>query len=168
MTGKERSAGIIFDLDGTLYRMSWILRPLLTLKVFPHILRLPRFLKIRSSFAGKEMGSRIELLNAISESLSSIEKISVQQAKSWILDTFYPAFVSTMPFFRNSRPDADMILSRLHEADVKLAVLSDYDSVKERLDGLGIRHSHFHIITSSEASGALKPSPKPLLEIASQ
>ncbi len=168
MNDKGKFAGVIFDLDGTLYRMSWILRPLLTLKVFPHILRLPRFMKIRGSFAGKEMGSRVELLDAISESLSRIEKISAQQAKIWILDTFYPAFVSTMPFFRNSRPDTDMVLSRLHEAGVKLAVLSDYDSVKDRLDGLGIQHSLFHTITSSEASGALKPSPKPLLEIASQ
>jgi HAD superfamily hydrolase (TIGR01549 family) len=72
-----------------------------------------------------------------------------------------------MNVFRGSRPVAT-ILESLNNAGIKLAVLSDYAQVEERLDGLGIAPSYFDLITSSETAGALKPSPKPFLDIASK
>lgn len=167
MSDEGRIAGVIFDLDGTLYRITWVMRPLLTMKILPHILRLPRFLKIRQRFAGKEMGSRDELLDAISEILARSEKIPASQAKNWILESFYPAFISVMSVFRGSRSVAT-ILESLKNAGIKLAVLSDYAQVEERMNGLGIAHSYFDLVTSSETAGALKPSPRPFLDIASK
>ena len=160
--------GIIFDLDGTLYQMKWFMKPLLTLKVLPGFLRLPRFMKIRGTFAGKDLESQSNLLTAICDSLSGTEKCSSQDIRNWITGIFYPAFVSIMPCFRGSRPGILQTLDALKKANVKLGVLSDYSSVGERLEGLGLSNSLFDTITSSESFGALKPSCRPFLSIASQ
>lgn len=159
--------GIVFDLDGTLYRMRWFFRPLLTCKVFPHCLRLPRFLKIRSTFAGVDMNSGENLMQALYENFSSNENCSTKEIQSWISDNFYPAFVSSMRYFRNSRPAINETLSVLKKKGYRLAVLSDYSKVNERLQLLNIEPSVFEILTSSETSGALKPAARPFLEVAS-
>lgn len=158
--------GVIFDLDGTLYRMQWYMRPLITVAVFPYCFRLPRFLKIRNRFAGKDLNSREQLLSEICRQMSLSEHLAEEEILKWILESFYPAFVKTMRFLRNSRPQLDQTLTTLKNSDIKLAVLSDYDHVKQRLENLSIRPELFHTVTSSEAAGALKPSARPFIEIA--
>ena len=160
--------GVIFDLDGTLYQMRWYLRPLLTIKIFPHILRLPRFLHERNKFAGLDMGSRPALMIAIGKALAIAEKADPDKMIEWIENQFYPSFLNVMPFFRDSRPKIDSTLIRLRDANMRMAVLSDYSLVKERVEKLGLNTSYFDILESSENSGALKPSPLPFLAIASQ
>ncbi len=160
--------GIIFDLDGTLYRMNWYLRPLLTLNLISTCLRLPRFLKVRSTFSGVDMNSSDNLINAISDKVAFLEKRSVQEIRSWIEDKFYPSFVNAMYFFRRSRPQINETLSAFKATGRKLAVLSDYDKVYERLKNLSIEPSLFHTLTSSERSGALKPAARPFIEIAEE
>jgi HAD superfamily hydrolase (TIGR01549 family) len=158
--------GIIFDLDGTLYRMRWYLRPILTMNLFPNSLRLPRFLKIRGTFSGMEMNTGDNLMNAICDKLAAVEKCSTLEMKMWIQEKFYPSFVSAMRYFSNSRPAVNETLANIKKSGHKLAVLSDYDKVYERLKLLNIEHSHFDTLISSESFGALKPSPRPFLEIA--
>jgi HAD superfamily hydrolase (TIGR01549 family) len=160
--------GIIFDLDGTLYQMRWYMRPLLACKLVPHLVRLPRFLKERGRFAGIQMGSRENLLNSIALAVSKKEKCSPEEIHNWILNSFYPAFISIMPFLKNSRSGIDEILISLRKNGLKLGVLSDYDHVSKRLERLQINPSLFDITTSSEASGALKPCSQPFLDIADQ
>lgn len=166
MNSIQNIRGIIFDLDGTLYRMRWFMRPLLAIKVFPNVGRLPRFLKERGSFAGKQMGSRENLLNTIADAVSVKEKCSAEVIYNWIQESFYPSFVSLMPFFKNSRPGIDDVLIQLRKRNTKLGVLSDYDFVPQRLQLLDIDPNNFDTMTSSEAYGALKPSAHPFLQIA--
>ena len=158
--------GIIFDLDGTLYRMRWYLRPILIWNLFPNSLRLPRFLKIRGSFSGLEMHSGKKLMDAICDKLAEAEKCSTIEIRKWILEKFYPSFVSSMRYFSNSRPAINETLAHIKKNGYKLAVLSDYSQVYERLKLLNIEPSYFDSFSSSESSGALKPSSRPFLEIA--
>lgn len=144
------------------------MKPLLMFKVFPNSLRLPRFLKVREKFAGKDLQDRETLLQSICNDLSVVEKTSSAELRSWILDSFYPGFVYTMKFQKNGRPGINQTLRGLKDRNIKLAVLSDYDSVNERLDNLAIDSQHFSVTTSCEASGALKPSPKSFLQIANR
>jgi putative hydrolase of the HAD superfamily len=160
--------GIIFDLDGTLYDMSWYLKPLFFLRLFPHGMRLPRFLDIRETFAGKDLGSRQALLDGLSEALAKREGVAAQEIRTWIQGPFYAGFIAIMPFFRFSRPGIVPLIASLREKGLRLAVLSDYDCVKERLGKLSLPPSLFDTIASSEASGALKPSSRPFSAIASQ
>ncbi len=142
------------------------MRPLLMFKVFPNSLRLPRFLKVREKFAGQDLKDRETLLQSICNDLSIIEKTSADVLRSWILNSFYPGFIYTMKFQKSGRPGINQTLRNLKERNINLAVLSDYDSVKERLDNLGIESGYFSVTASCEASGALKPSPRPFLQIA--
>ncbi len=168
MQSMHNIKGIIFDLDGTLYQMRWYMRPLLACKLVPHLVRLPRFLKERGRFAGIQMGSRENLLNSIALAVSKKEKCSPEEIYNWILNSFYPAFISIMPFLKNSRPEIEKTLVSLRKNGLKLGVLSDYDHVSKRLERLQINPSLFDITTSSEASGALKPCSQPFLDIADQ
>jgi FMN phosphatase YigB (HAD superfamily) len=158
--------GIIFDLDGTLYDMSWYMKPLFFLRLFPHGMRLPRFLHIRETFAGRDLGSRDALLDALSEQLCRRERMPQGEIRSWIKGPFYAAFVAIMPFFRFSRPGLVSLLSSLREKGLRLGALSDYDCVKDRLERLRIPAPLFDAIASSEAAGALKPNPRPFLSMA--
>ena len=159
--------GIVFDLDGTLYRMRFFMRPLLFMLLFPHSLRLLRFLSVRSRFAGVDMGSRDALIDEICAGAAKLDRhASAQTYRSWIFGRFYPAFLSMMPLQRSGRPGCAGMLRTLHERGIKLAVLSDFHEVKERLELLRLPTECFDIMTSSENSGALKPSPGPFLQIA--
>jgi len=162
----DKVKGIIFDLDGTLYRMRWYMRPFLAAMLFPHIMRLPRFLKIRGTYAGVDLQSSDTLYKEVVRKLAPIEKTSENVLLHWIDKHFYKAFVNVMFFLKNSRPHANKTLQSLKQHGYKLAVLSDYDRIPERLDKLNIDKSVFTIMTSSESFGALKPSPVPFINIA--
>lgn len=168
MLSMRNIRGIIFDLDGTLYQMRWYMRPFLASKLVPHLFRLPHFLKERKRFAGVQMGSRENLLNSIALAVSKKEKCSPEEIYNWILKSFYPAFISIMPFLKNSRPGIEETMTSLRKGGLKLGVLSDYDHVSKRLEHLQIDPSLFDITSSSEASGALKPCTQPFLDIADQ
>lgn len=164
----DKVKGIIFDLDGTLYRMCWYMRPFLAIMLFPDIMRLPRFLKIRGTYAGVELQSSEVLYKEIVKKLAPIEKTSEDVLLHWIDKRFYKAFVNVMCFLKDSRPHVNKTLQSLKQHGFKLAVLSDYDRIPERLDKLNIDKSVFTIMTSSESFGALKPSPAPFKKIAAK
>jgi FMN phosphatase YigB (HAD superfamily) len=160
--------GIIFDLDGTLYDMSWYMKPLFFLRLFPASLRLTRFLHIRGTFAGKDFRSRQCLIETLSGELSKTEGVAPEAARKWIEGPFYGSFVAIMPFFRFSRPGIVPLLSSLRNKGLMLGVLSDYDLVRERLEKLSLPPSLFDTIASSETAGALKPNSRPYSVIAEE
>jgi HAD superfamily hydrolase (TIGR01549 family) len=167
MNIKEPVKGIIFDLDGTLYRMPWYMKPLITLKLFPHCLRLPIYMSVRDKFAGKDMGTGEALMSALAQSLSKkIRGSTPARMRQWIYDDFYRCFESVMPLFTGSRPGLADTLAGLREKHVRLAVLSDFNRVAERLSKLEIDTSLFDIIEAAEKTGSLKPSPLPFTGIA--
>jgi FMN phosphatase YigB (HAD superfamily) len=159
--------GILFDLDGTLYRMKWYMRPLLTLKLFPRSLLLPRYMNVRKIFAGRDMKTGDALMRAMALQLAgTVRNADPDLMLSWIQNDFYPAFNAIMPRFRGARPGLDETLLSLKQKGYKLAVLSDFAHVKERLTGLDINPVLFDVILSSETEGALKPHIRPFLTIA--
>jgi putative hydrolase of the HAD superfamily len=160
--------GIIFDLDGTLYDMSWYMKPLFFLRLFPASMRLTRFLHIREKFAGKDLRSRQCLIETLCGELSKTEGVAPEAAREWIEGPFYASFVAIMPFFRFSRPGIVPLLSSLRHKGLRLGVLSDYDRVKERLEKLLLTPSLFDTIASSETAGALKPNSRPYSVIAEE
>jgi FMN phosphatase YigB (HAD superfamily) len=159
--------GIIFDLDGTLYHMKWFLKPFITLRLFPHSLRLPLYMSIRDTFAGKDMGSGEALMESLSNALSQkVRGSSPDEMRRWIYDGFYRQFEAALSMMRGSRPGLSATVNKLRKKNIKLAVLSDYDRVEERLQRLDIDSRPFDILKTTEKSGSLKPSPRPFIEIA--
>jgi len=158
--------GVIFDLDGTLYRMLWYMKPLFFARLFPHGFRLPAYMKVREEYAGVDHGSGERLMRLLSASLSARARISDAESAAWIQHSFYPGFVAMMRVVRNTRPCVEQMLERLRRDRVRTAVLSDFARVPERLASLGIPSGLFDTLASSESAGALKPSPRPFLDIA--
>jgi FMN phosphatase YigB (HAD superfamily) len=148
--------------------MSWYMKPLFFLRLFPVGMRLTRFFRIREKFAGKDLGSGPALLDALSAEVSRQEGSNRDDVRSWMHGPFYAAFVAIMPFFRFSRPGIVDLLSSLRKKGIRLGVLSDYDCVKERLEKLAVSPGLFDAIASSEAAGALKPNARPFIALAGQ
>jgi FMN phosphatase YigB (HAD superfamily) len=158
--------GIIFDLDGTLYRMEFFFQPLMFFNMLPRPLRLLHFLSERSKLAGIDFGTGEKLLETLCTSLSATLNISPEATLNWIEYRFYPAFISAMRFQRRGRPGLVPMLGNLRERGTKLAVLSDYATVEERLRMLRIPPDCFDHLSSCESAGALKPAARPFLDIA--
>lgn len=158
--------GIIFDLDGTLYHMKWFLKPVITIKLFPDVLLLPRYMAVRKKFFGLDLGSNEALMNAITEELAKkTPGASAKKMRSWIMNRFYPSFEKSMRLMRGSRPGVENLLASLKTKNIRLAVLSDFASIHERLKALEIPPSLFDLCVSAESKGCVKPSARPLTDI---
>ncbi|MBD3392209.1 MAG: HAD hydrolase-like protein [Chitinivibrionales bacterium] len=159
---------IIFDLDGTLYRMRWFMKPLITIRLFPHCLRLPRFIAVRDTLAGQDFGTGDALLAELGSRLARRMRARNPMAmRAWILDRFYAEFQAAMPLMGGAREGLSDTLAAARSKGIRTAVLSDYNRVEERLAGLGINRFQFDLIGSAESLGALKPCPRPFLQMAS-
>lgn len=169
MDGWGHIKGIVFDLDGTLYRMTWYFRPILTLLLVPRIMRLPLYMKIRKRYMGEDKRSAAALLAALATDMAAgsgaKDKMMIL---TWIRGHFYPAFERAMPFVRGTRPGLETMLATLRQRGIRLAVLSDFSRVAQRLKALGIDPALFDILASTEDAGCLKPCPRPLLAITEQ
>ncbi len=170
-TGNGLSAtpkGIIFDLDGTLYHMRWYMRPIMFLWLIPHSFRLPRFIRSRETLAGVDWENSVALYHQIGIVCEALPTYSLSASEwiRWIQCDFYKAFVGVMTCMRYSRPHLNTTLNTLRQRGIKLGVLSDYGKIEARLKNLAIPVSLFDTIASSEEVGALKPHPRPFLEIA--
>jgi FMN phosphatase YigB (HAD superfamily) len=163
----DRIKGIIFDLDGTLYRMEWFMRPLLTLQVLPRILMLPRYMKVRHGFSGKDLHDGEALLLAMAAELSRRSiGFSAAQAYRWMNHSFYQAFIAVMCLQRRGRPGLAQTIAKLRSQKIKCAVLSDFAHIDERLRKLSIDPNLFDLRLSSESEGCLKPGVRPFQLIA--
>jgi FMN phosphatase YigB (HAD superfamily) len=164
---KKPLRGIIFDLDGTLYHMKWYMKALLMTFLFPRAMLLPRYMKIRKQFAGRDMQNGDELLNALAVRLSGRpDPVLSGPMRDWIEGPFYHGFTQIMPFLRGSRPSINEHLAKLKNKGYFLGVLSDFSHIRARLERLAINADVFDILLSSEEAGALKPSPRPFHQIA--
>lgn len=155
---------VIFDLDGTLYFMHPIYRPIFALFCFPNILHLPNYMKVRKHFQGVDLGSGQALHDALCHDFE--KGYGVKDADQWIRGTFGKAFLKTLRFMRNRTTEVKQVIDHLRAQGIKVALFSDFGMVHERLKVLGINHEHFDVIVSSEDIGALKPAPRTFMTVA--
>ena len=85
---------------------------------------------------------------------------------AWITDAFYPTFVKVLALMKGSRPDLNTTLAAVKEKGYRLAVLSDFACIEDRLAALDIPAALFDTVLSTESEGALKPCVGPFLKIA--
>lgn len=152
--------GIIFDLDGTLYHMKWFMRPMMTFWAIPEPLLLPTYMRVRKEYVDKDMESGEKLLRNIAKKMGNEKKMY-----KWLTEKFYTSFLNTLKFMRNSRPGINEVLSSLKSSGIKIAVLSDYAKVEERLKILKIDTNLIDVMISSETEGHLKPGVGPFNKI---
>jgi len=157
--------GVVFDLDGTLYalrgqklRMSLILWKSLGL--------LRRVSAARGALRGREFASGAALRGAFYQELARRSDQDPQRVAEWFETQFYPAFIQVLRTNAQVRSGLRRLLTRLIAKGTRIAVVSDYGWVPERLEALQIDPDLFDATYSAEDFGVLKPSPIPLLSLA--
>ena len=153
---------VIFDLDGTLYNKSglarrmvrhlWWCLPLLMSE------RLARRNAHNIQYANEE-----EFFDAFFTTMSRGTVWSPKTAAKWYKHVYLPMMVRLIARHHQTRPEAMALLDECRARGLKTAIYSDYGSVAEKLDALGIDKSQFALIISAPELGALKPS-KPCAE----
>jgi len=164
MTG-TRVRGAIFDMDGTLYELPG--RKLrLTLAMPGDIGMLKHIGKARRALRDKEFGDRERLRGALWDELGRRTGVGPARAKSWYHDRFMTKFVDLLRRKARVRPGMVELLDKLKERGTRLAVLSDFGGVSERLEALRIPRQLFDDVVGAEDFGVLKPSPVPFVALA--
>jgi HAD superfamily hydrolase (TIGR01549 family) len=157
--------GVAFDLDGTLYTLRGMRRHM-TVALWRSLGVLRHLSKARAAIRPRDFEDGDALRHAFLGELGRRAGVGPERASAWYEDEFLPAFVQTLARRGRRRPHVLGLLARLRMAGVRLAVVSDYPVVTERLRAVGIPIEAFHALSSAEESGALKPSPRALLRMA--
>ena len=147
---------VVFDLDGTLYAMNWKFKPLFFSNSFPQMFNLPKYMKVREQFRGKDFKREDRLREKMGAALG---EMGVHDAATWIGIPFYRAFIKTLRSLQNRQNIVSLLLT-LKKAGLKLVVLSDFGHIEHRLSALNIPVDLFDAVVSCEEEGVLKPHTK--------
>ena len=144
---------VIFDLDGTLYDNSWLLR-LLPLADVRHLLYVSRERNFRVQYRGCSYDSGEDFYQHLFRAISGSH---ADKASRWYHGHFMPLQVHIIRRF--CKLDAWVMprLAELRSQGVKLAVYSDYGLVSAKLQALGLDPALFDVVTDAPTLGGLKP-----------
>ncbi|MBN2530163.1 MAG: HAD family hydrolase [Deltaproteobacteria bacterium] len=163
--GTKRIQGIIFDLDGTLYQMKFM-KLKMTLQLLTSLVFLRKLSMARSALRHRHFENQEQLQREFHHRLAGLTGRSVDDARRWYEGDFYTAFIRILKKYAKTRTGLVPMLERLNERGVKLAVVSDFGWVPQRLDALGVNHELFDIVKCSEETGELKPGATPFTSVA--
>ncbi len=155
--------GIIFDLDGTLYKKKglgkWFFFPMVR-----HTHSMIIYKRHRELLMDSDFGTYEELQEAI---YSNIENNSRKKRENMaaLEDKFHRILMKSLGKRCTGRPGINQVLETLAK-HIPLSCISDYQEVPERLDLLHIDKKHFTFMASSPEMGALKPAIRPFLAAA--
>jgi FMN phosphatase YigB (HAD superfamily) len=157
--------GVIFDLDGTLYTVSWLKLNIAVGMLFDSKL-LSSLFKARDAIRGTAFESRDALLSAFTAELGALTGKPPKKVLRWYQERFMPRFVKVLGSRGKMRPGLLELLGHLRKEGVRTAVVSDFGLVDERLEALGIPVDLFDEVTGAEDFGVMKPTAVPYLHLA--
>ena len=144
---------IIFDLDGTLYSKKRLGICLVILEFFRgRLFMLARERKARNKLRGKEFPSE----EAFYEEFFS-EGIS----RDWYFNTYMLDTVMLLNRFFKMRHWVRKTILDLKKRGIKVAILSDYGFVWQKLDAIGFDPAWADFVLDSPKAGGLKPCTAP-------
>ncbi|MBN2659206.1 MAG: HAD family hydrolase [Spirochaetales bacterium] len=157
---------LIFDLDGTLYDKKNIV--LNTLKShWREIPILHASNRLRKALKGVDLESSEKFHETFYSRIAGTAGRRKATIEHWYQKKFYPRFIRALKKKYRARNNLIPTLEKLQRI-LPMAVFSDYSYVPERLHALKIPKEYFSFMAGSEEYGVLKPSARPLLEIAAK
>lgn len=155
---------VIFDFDNTLYDgKRFALR--LVLSDWRHALWAKAERKARKAIAGQDFGNSVALRNALFNHMANATKQTPRRMEQWYVASYLPHMVEILRQSYTARHNTVEIINNLREQNIKVAVLSDYPKVSERLISIGLGDLALPA-WSTEELGALKPSAVPFAKVA--
>ncbi len=151
-------AGVVFDLDGTLYDKRALERFMIQ-RMLRSLPRLHRYTKTRSSLAGVDMGTAEALRE---ETLARLARTPRRRRswQRWIDERYDPMVRQGMIHAVSPYPGVRALLSELRDAGLRLGLVSDYRGIEPRLSALGLHLEAFDFTLVTEEQGAMKPAPR--------
>lgn len=161
--GVKPVEAVVFDLDGTLYSKSQVKKVMLKKLCFS-IFKLKKFNDCRKAAAGDDFGEAEVMFDAVLDRLASggfelRRSVRRERWRVWLQQSYYPALLEAVAA-AEPRPGMIKLLGRMAGCGIKLAVVSDYGYVPERLESLGFNPSRFDLLLGTEELGAMKPAPR--------
>lgn len=148
---------VIFDFDNTLYAPNHFVRDLILRDLF-NIFKAKKDREARKQLIGKDFNNS----QAFYEAFFSIVG---EKNRDWYFNRYLPLMTKILKQKFNARPKAQELLDDLESKGIKVAVYSDYPMVRERCEAIGLKLDS-NRLWCSESFGALKPAPRPFIEIA--
>lgn len=158
VTEDRRIAGVVFDLDGTLYDKRPVERYVAT-RMLLTLPRLLKYTKVRQSLAGADYGSGEAIAR---ETLARLASGAAAQEswRRWIVERYEPLVLRAVARVGQAQPGVGELLARLRGAGLRLGMVSDYRGADDRLRAIGIDPSVFHFRLVTEELGAMKPAAR--------
>ncbi len=153
---------VFFDLDGTLYEnreLKW--RMPLSAFGGPGALRNLRLMAAergcRRTIARGPQG--LAGYDTLFSLMSSKTGVPAEQVREWFSGWYMPLMVRQIA--RHCKPREGVVerIEALRREGVRVAILSDYGFIGEKLDALGIDPGLFEALLDAPSLGGFKPSP---------
>jgi HAD superfamily hydrolase (TIGR01549 family) len=164
----ENIEAVIFDFDGTLYNKKQFAVKLLSQNIKDiFLIRAER--KTRNQLKGIDFLSSGNFYKNFFEKMSANlknKKYTLDFLTKWYFENYLTALTNTLKKYYNARIGVENMFENLIKSNIKIAVFSDYSVVAERMNAIGL--STTQNLFNAEEFGALKPSPRPFLEIANK
>ena len=151
-------AGVVFDLDGTLYDKRPVERWVVS-RMLPSLPRLLRYTKVRTGLAGVDFDDAGALAGETLQRLASDAR-GQDTWRRWIAERYEPQVLRAVERAGRAYPGAAELLLRLRGRGLRLGLVSDYRGAHDRLRALGIDPGLFHFSLVTEEHGAMKPAAR--------
>ena len=147
---------IIFDLDGTLYESRHF--PLRLIVADPlHLGMLGAERKCRKQLSDRHFDRAEDYYDALFSAMGKGSPERAERCRKWFYGGYMPAQVRIIRDKFGPRPQLKEFLAGLRARGLKIAVLSDYCFVSEKLAAIGLSEADFDAVWESPAMGGLKP-----------
>lgn len=161
----ENCDAVIFDFDGTLYDYRHM--PLnVVLNSLLNVFRIKAERDARRNLKGIDYGTAEKFKEAYAAEVAKLSGMSIEDASEWCFSAGPANMLDVLQKKYHCRLTVPQVFDKLAEAGIKTAVFSDYAFVKERMAAIGLPADMCKNLFSAEELGALKPCPRPFLEIA--
>lgn len=148
---------VIFDVDGTLYDKTGIAQKMVKRLWWCLPLLMSERLA-RRNMHYVQYASADEFFSAFFYQMARGHWWGPQIAEKWYTYVYMPAMVRIIRQSYHPRADVMAIVDECQKRGLQMVIYSDYGSVIDKLEALGIDPSRFELIISAPELGALKPS----------
>lgn len=161
----ENCDAVIFDFDGTLYDYKGM--PInVVFNSLINVFRIKAERDARRNLKGTDFGNAEKFKEAYAAEFSRLSGADEEQAAEWCFSSGPANMIDVLRKKYSCRLTVPQVFTKLAESGIKTAVYSDYAFVKERMAAIGLPADMCTNLFSAEEMGALKPCPRPFLEIA--
>lgn len=156
---------IIFDLDGTLFAKPHIARHLVLANLF-HLSMLKAERSCRGELKGCYWGEGADANSHLFDMMAERLHCTPEKVAQWYWDKYMPSMIKVIRRHYGKASWVPSLMQECRRRQVKMAVLSDYPCVREKLSAIGLDASSFDMVADAPSSGGFKPCAEVFLSMA--